>query len=110
MNLDDLDIEQLVSYEGYEYRISNGNNGLQINVKTCPSCHREDYKVYFNAETGLGNCFGCSKGFNKYKFVKAARSFTNHGDVMRYLNTVGPQVSYRPRMPAKHYKLNLDWK
>lgn len=76
INLDDIDTEQLVAFEGYEYRVSNGNSGVQLNIKDCPNCHRSDYKVYLNAETGLGNCFVCNTGFNKYKFVKLARGFT----------------------------------
>lgn len=108
--LNDLDVEQLVSFEGYDYRISNGNSGVQLNVKTCPHCRREDYKVYLNAETGLGNCFGCSFTFNKYKFIKASRGFGNHGDLMRYVTGIAPSVSYKPKIHPDAYKLNTDWK
>lgn len=110
INLNELDVEQLVSYEGYEYRVSNGKNGLQLNVKTCPRCRREDYKVYLNAESGLGNCFGCEQKYNRYTFVKLSRGFVLHSEVNRYLSSIAPSVSYRPKMPASHYKLNLDWK
>lgn len=110
INLDHLDTEQLVAYEGYEYRISHGSNGLQLNVKTCPACNRQDYKVYINADTGLGNCFGCSTTFNRFKFIKLSRGFSKASDVIRYANAISSTVSYKPKMPAIHYKLNLDWK
>lgn len=109
-NLDSLDVEQLIAYEGYEYRVSHGNNGLQLNVKTCPACNRQDYKVYINAESGLGNCFGCSRTFNKYTFVKYSRGFSKHSEIIRYIDSITSVVSYKPKMPAAHYKLNLDWK
>lgn len=109
-NLENLDVEQLVAYEGYEYRISNGNSGVQLNVKTCPNCRRNDYKVYLNADTGLGNCFGCNFTYNRYKFIKASRGFTNHSDVMRYLDGIGSKVVYKPKVDPDAYKLNKDWK
>jgi DNA primase len=111
-DLNEVDIEQLVSFEGYEYRLSSGNRGLQLNVKTCPKCHKEDYKVYFNAENGLGNCFSCDQKFNKFSFVQYARGF---GDkkalVFRYLEGIYSTVAYKPR-PKQHVdiKLNKDWK
>lgn len=110
INLDDIDTEQLVAFEGYEYRVSNGNSGVQLNIKDCPNCHRSDYKVYLNAETGLGNCFVCNTGFNKYKFVKLARGFTTPSDVMRYLGDTMDTVKYRPKVDPKNYHLNKDWK
>jgi DNA primase len=110
VNLDNFDIEQIVAFEGYEYRLSNGNSGLQLNVKTCPSCHRDDYKVYLNAETGYGNCFGCGIGYNKYKFVKLSRGLAVHKEVMRYFESMGNYVSYRPRpTPVSSRELNKDW-
>lgn len=109
MDLDRFDIEQIVAYEGYEYKLSNGNSGPQLNVKTCPACSSDDYKVYLNAETGLGNCFRCNHTFNKYKFVKASRGITNHGDVVRYFDSIGNVVSYRPKAKISYRKMNEDW-
>jgi DNA primase len=109
INLDNFDIEQIVAFEGFEYKLSNGNNGPQLNVKTCPNCGNEDYKVYLNAESGLGNCFKCSIGFNKYKFVKASRGLTNPGDVMRCFENMGSLVSYKPKVAVAYRQMNKDW-
>lgn len=108
--LDNLDVEQLVSYLGYDYRVSNGQSGVQLNLKQCPSCGRTDYKVYMNAETGLGNCFGCSIGLNRYKLIKLTNKLSTHGDVVRFVDLVSDTVSYRPKVDPKAYKLNEDWK
>jgi DNA primase len=112
IDLQTIDIEQLISYEGYEYRLSQGNRGLQINVKSCPKCHREDYKVYFNAESGLGNCFGCDTKFNKFSFVKFARGIEQNPLVFRYLEGIYSNVESKPRPVKQHVdiKLNKDWK
>lgn len=108
--LEDLDIEQLVSYEGYESKLSSGTSGLQLNVKTCPSCHDDNWKVYFNADSGLGNCFKCDTRFNKFKFIKACRGFTKNSDVYRYSEGLGDVCGYRPRTHVTYTRVNKDWK
>jgi DNA primase len=111
LNLDEVDIEQLVSFEGYEYRLSSGNRGLQLNVKTCPACNRDDYKVYLNADSGLGNCFGCDQKFNKFSFVKFARGFAENKLVFTYLEGIHSNVKVAPRAKVFHdVKINKDWK
>lgn len=109
LDLDNIDVEYLVSFEGFEYKLSNGNNGQQINIKTCPNCGNNDYKVYVNAETGLGNCFKCNIGLNKYKLVKLARGLSNHGDVMRAFEGMDDLVSYRPKKKIIYRAMNVDW-
>lgn len=110
VNLDEIDIEQLVAYEGFNYRLSNGNSGLQLNLQECPKCHCSDYKVYFNAETGFGNCFKCDAVYNKFSFVKAARRIGQNRDVFGYLSSIAGTVRAKPRVALKQSKVNLDWK
>lgn len=109
LDLDKYDAEQIVAYEGYEYKISNGNNGVQLNVKTCPNCGSSDYKVYLNADTGLGNCFKCSFTFNKYKFIKASRGLTAHRDVLQCFANMDSVISYRPKAVTQYRQINKDW-
>lgn len=40
-----------------------------MQMKECPRCGDRRWRVYLNAETGLGNCFVCSAGFNKATFI-----------------------------------------
>lgn len=108
--LEDIDIEQLVAYEGYEYRLSSGSSGLQLNVKTCPHCGSDDWKVYFNADSGLGNCFRCDTKYNKFKFIKICRGYTDHAQVFKYVNSLGSCVRYKPRAVQTFTKVNKDWK
>lgn len=109
MDLSNLDVEQLVSYLGYEYRISNGNSGVQLNLRSCPACGRQEYKVYVNADSGLGNCFQCNVGLNKYKIIALTNGLTNHSDVVRYVKGISTTVSYKPKVHPDAYKLNSDW-
>jgi DNA primase len=70
---DDLDVESYLSWIGVDYKTSSGSSGVQLHVKECPNpeCGNDNWKVYLNAETGLGNCFACSKTYNKWSFAKA---------------------------------------
>lgn len=66
---ENLDMEFFLNVEKILYRRSRGVNGLQLNIKTCPACSDKRYKTYFGVETGRGNCFVCSRGFNKVSFI-----------------------------------------
>lgn len=69
-----LDMELYLDSEGHDYKITQGSSGEQLNIRTCPACGKSDYKVYLNAESGLGNCFSGScpvKKFNKFTFIRA---------------------------------------
>lgn len=72
--LEYIDPELFLEYEGVKYKRTFGSSGQQLNIKTCPRCGGSDWKVYLNAETGLGNCFhgACSgePGFNIFSFAR----------------------------------------
>lgn len=65
---DHVTAEELLEHFGCEYRETNGRTGLQWNVRDCPKCGKEDWKVYLNQETGLGNCFRCGN-INRWSFA-----------------------------------------
>lgn len=70
--LDAVDLEWLLEREGISYKESYGRSGRQLNARTCPFCHVSQYKVYINAETGVGNCFSgsCPQGtFSKWSLI-----------------------------------------
>jgi DNA primase len=51
-----LDLEYWFDREGLAHKMTRGGSGQQIQVQECPSCGDRKWKVYLNAETGLGNC------------------------------------------------------
>lgn len=97
---DELDIEDYLSWEGFDYKTTSGSSGIQLNVKECPSCGNDKWKVYINAETGLGNCFACDEPFNKWKFAKAHHGGANR-EVFRHLVDVKKALGYKPVVKKK---------
>ncbi len=67
-----LDLEYWFDRESLAHKVSRGASGMQINAKDCPKCGDARWRVYLNADTGLGNCFVCNEGFNKLKFIHMA--------------------------------------
>lgn len=99
--LSNIDIEDWLSFEGIEYRMARGSSGEQANVKTCPSCGKDEWKVYLNAETGLGNCFSgsCPKGtFNKYSFIREyLLNYSDSVDMRGYIRSVAMEMGWKPK-------------
>lgn len=72
--LDYIDPEAFLDYEGVRFKRTYGSSGSQLNIRECPRCGGTSWKVYLNAETGLGNCFhgACvgEPGFNLFSFAR----------------------------------------
>ncbi len=96
-----VDMEEWLGYEGIDYRLTSGTRGQQLNVKTCPSCGKDSWKVYLNAETGLGNCFSgsCPKGtFNKFSFIKEhLLNFDDRPNVIQHIREFLREMGWRPK-------------
>jgi DNA primase len=77
--LETLDMASYLDAQGIEYRETHGSRGAQLNVKTCPACGTSKWKVFLNAETGLGNCFSgdCEAKYNKFSFIRAHLDLDN---------------------------------
>lgn len=71
--MDFIDPELFLDYEGVKYKRTYGSSGTQLNIRECPRCGGSAWKVYLNAENGLGNCFHGScvgeAGFNIFSFA-----------------------------------------
>lgn len=93
--LDSIDIESWLDGEGVRYRKNRGSSGAQLNVKECPCCGNSNYKVFLNAESGLGNCFVCEEKFNKWKFIKSYLGVGNKG-VIDHCKAVARDMGWRP--------------
>lgn len=105
MNRDsELTLEDLLIHEGLDYKEVSGNKGQQLHIRECqnPECQADTWKVYANAETGLGNCFKCGKTFNVFGFVRLL--LKNRGgepsnrDVGLYIADIARRLGYRPRI------------
>lgn len=102
--IENLDIEFFLEREGVDYKTTRGSSGVQLNIRDCPSCGDTRWKVYLNAETGLGNCFICSPtngAFNKTKFTRA--HYTNEtgnsrwGEYKAYMEVIAREQGWVPK-------------
>lgn len=101
---DELDLEQWFDREGLAYKgPTRGSSGMQINVRDCPqsSCGDSRYRVYLNAETGVGNCFVCETRFNKLRFVHSYLhgdvETKRWGDTLKHVKSALIEQGWRPK-------------
>lgn len=101
--VDLVDIEDFLNFEGIDYRMTRGRSGTQLNLRECPRCGGRDWKVYLNADTGLGTCFhgSCSgePGFNKYSFAYHHNG-KSHKDTIAVLKRYATSLGWRPKARA----------
>ena len=106
--LNKLDMETYLDDEGIDYKHTHGSSGAQLNLMTCPCCGSDKWKVFLNAESGLGNCFAgdCETKFNKWKFIAAHTSLEGK-PLIEYLKNMGVAMGWRPPR-VKSTAVNLD--
>lgn len=97
--LGELDLTDYLDSEAIDYKSISGSSGAQLNLRTCPVCGQDKWKVYLNADTGLGNCFSgsCEAKFNKWSFIKAHHGSTDNGVVVRHIKDVMHGAGWRPK-------------
>lgn len=97
---DMVDMEDFLGIEAVDYRVTPGTSGVQLNIKECPRCGGNEWKVYLNCDTGFGNCFHGScvdePGYNKFSFIKATLGVTN-GKVITYVKNYVTSLGWRPK-------------
>lgn len=105
--LERLDIESYLDREALDYKVTQGSSGTQLNLRVCPFCGGDKWKVYINAKTGLGNCFSgsCEKKFSKYKFIEAHSGLSGR-QLYDHIEAVGREIGWRP--PRKSVPVNIE--
>lgn len=95
--LDRLDIEAYLDREAIDYKIAQGSSGTQLNLRVCPFCGGDKWKVYINIRSGLGNCFSgsCERKFNKLTFIRAYSGLSGK-DLNDHIEAVGYEIGWRP--------------
>lgn len=98
--LDTIDMESWLDREGVKYKVTRGSRGTQLNVKECPCCGNSSWKVYLNAENGLGNCFSgdCETKFNKWKFIQAHLGTATTRQVIEHVKEVAAEQGWQPKI------------
>ncbi len=102
--IDTVEVEDFLAFEGVDYKVTRGRSGVQLNLRECPRCHGRDWKVYLNADTGLGNCFhgSCAgePGFNKFSFTYHLCD-KNYGETINVLKRYASSVGWRPKTKSR---------
>lgn len=99
---DELDVESWLEWEGVDYKTSSGSSGIQLHIRTCPNpeCGNDKWKVYLNADTGLGNCFACGEKYNKWKFAKALKGMEGR-ELFAHFAEVKKELGYKVAVRKK---------
>lgn len=102
-DLQELDLTSWLEWMGVDYKRTTGSHGVQLNLRECPFCGNDRWKVYVNEDTGLGNCFhgDCERKFNKYQLIKAILKTESFKDVMENLDQYLEVHGWRPKVEVK---------
>lgn len=97
--LSEIDFETWLDHEGVTYRKTVGKHGREFNIRECPVCGGNEWKVYINARTSLGVCFHGSHPvgmqFNKWRFISETVGLTGR-DFRSYLEDIHHALGYAP--------------
>jgi len=108
--LDRIDLADFFDRESVVYRRTHGRSGEQLNVRECPVCGNSDWKVYLNADSGLGNCFGGShppeQRFNKWGFLRAYFGGEKPRELVEKLKRVAADMGWRAARTVSAAVLN----
>lgn len=94
-------IEEYFDHMGVDYKVTHGSSGVQLNVKECPSCGNSKWKVFINAEKGLGNCFRCDENFGPYKLLNLVSGAPSKFAAERHAEDVIKEMGFRARAKRK---------
>ena len=105
--LEVIDMEWLLQREGITYKESYGRSGRQLNARTCPFRHTSEYKVYINAETGVGNCFSGNcpkKTWNKWSLLKGIFELEGR-QLSTLIRELAREQGWRPKLKTAELTL-----
>ncbi len=97
---ENLDLEFFFDRESLSYKMGRGASGMQINAKDCPACGDSRWRVYLNAESGVGNCFVCNAPFNKTTFIKQTLGHERWPETIKVCQEVMREQGWRPKRIA----------
>ena len=95
--LEAIDTEYLLDMEGIRYKRTHGSSGAQVNMRECLFCGNDKWKVYANAETGLGKCFVCETGINKWKLLKGNNPTLSNRELVDRVKEMAREQGWRAR-------------
>ena len=98
--LEAVDLEEWLDFHGLDYRRTAGGDDLQLRV--CPACGDERWRVYMHREKKLGVCFHaeCRKRFNLFSFARATLEADPRGTARHFEDYAQRVMRLAPRPVA----------
>ncbi len=98
----ELDFDFFLSRESIPFKMSRGVSGMQFHIKTCPNptCGDSRYRTYMGEESGRGNCFVCSKNFNKTTFIHDYLGAGKWTETFAFIEQLLKDQGWRPKRQA----------
>jgi DNA primase len=95
--------EDFLEHEGIEYRATSGSRGPQFNIKECPKCGTDKWKVYLSRDNGWGNCFtgSCEARFNLWTFAAAHLGTEDGATIGKLFDEIAKGVGWKPKQREK---------
>lgn len=111
--LEAIDMAGWLDSQGIDYRETRGARGLQLNVRECPMCGSSSWKVYLNADSGLGNCFAGDhppgKNYTKFRFIQEALGLSG-AEAAEHVRTYALAQGWRPpKVDSVPVSANTTW-
>ncbi len=101
--LNEIDFETWLDDEDVTYRKTVGKHGQEFNIRECPVCGGNEWKVYINARTNLGVCFHGSHPldmqFNKWRFMSETMDMKGR-EFVAYLEHTHDRLGGAPKPVA----------
>lgn len=112
LNLQQIDLEDLLAWYQLDYKCTTGSSGPQLNIKECPRCGSTEWKVYFNADTNIGNCFSGSctqydKGFNIFSFFEHLTH--SKKEAFNVIERYNRELGWRPPRKRRVVRISPDF-
>lgn len=95
--LGEIDMEAWLDAEGVEYKVTRGSSGTQLNFRECPKCGHDKWKTYANADTGLGKCFVCEQGLNKWSIIRGYLPRLTARDLVTHIKEFAKSQGWRAK-------------
>lgn len=99
--IESLDFEAWLDLEGIDYRVTTGKSGRELNIRQCPMCGGDSWKVYFNPNRRIGVCFHGShpqdKQYNVFRFIQE-HSGERGKALADYIEQVSMELGFMPKV------------
>jgi len=86
-DVNNVDLEQFFEWERVTYRQIKSKQG-ELNLKSCPNCQDNRYKIFINNDRNRGICHHCGTIYSKYSLIKEISGIEKFKNLEEYIYTL----------------------